>query len=30
MLEIGRLEPVETRDLDRQLRKADHPGAAIG
>jgi hypothetical protein len=30
MLEIGRLEPVEARDLDRQLRKADHPGAAIG
>ena len=29
--EIGRLEPVlEPRDVDRQLRKADHPGAAIG
>ena len=29
MLEIDRLEPAETRDLDRQLRKVDHPGAAI-
>ena len=28
--EIGRLEPVETRDVDRQMRKADHPGAVIG
>ena len=30
MGEIGRLEPVETREVDRQLRKTDHPGAAIG
>jgi flagellar protein FliJ len=30
MGEIGRLEPVETRDVDRQVRKADHPGAVIG
>jgi flagellar protein FliJ len=28
--EIGRLEPVETREVDRQVRKADHPGAVIG
>ena len=30
MSEIGRLEPVETREVDRQVRKADHPGAVIG
>jgi hypothetical protein len=28
--EIGKLEPVEAREVDRQMRKVDHPGAAIG
>jgi flagellar protein FliJ len=30
LTEISKLEPIETRDVERQLRKADHPGAAIG
>jgi hypothetical protein len=30
LTEISKLEPIETRDVDRQLRKVDHPGAAIG
>jgi flagellar protein FliJ len=30
LAEIARLEPVETRDVDRQLRKTDHPGVALG
>ena len=30
LAEIARLEPVETRDVDRQLRKNDHPGVALG
>jgi flagellar protein FliJ len=30
MAEIGRLEPVEMRDVDRQLRKTDRPGVALG
>jgi flagellar protein FliJ len=30
MVEIGRLEPVEPRDVDRQLSKNEPPGAVIG
>jgi flagellar protein FliJ len=30
LAEIARLEPVETREVDRQLRKTDHPGVALG
>jgi hypothetical protein len=30
LTEISKLEPIETRDVDRQLRKADHPGAVLG
>jgi len=30
LTEISKLEPIEMRDVERQLRKADHPGAAIG
>jgi hypothetical protein len=29
LTEISKLEPAEARDMDRQLRKADRPGAAI-
>ena len=28
--EIGKLEPAEPRDVDRQMRKSDSPGAVIG
>src|SRR5262249_11433447 len=28
--EIGRLEPVEPRDVDRQLHKVERSGAAVG
>jgi hypothetical protein len=30
LTEISKLEPAEARDIDRHLRKADRPGAAIG
>jgi flagellar protein FliJ len=30
LTEISKLEPIESRDIERQLRKDDHPGAVIG